>query len=515
VSTFRDVIRFEQTARGAYQDLSYRPVFRSSGLFYAWVDDRIDTEISFMNYWREKNANAQVSALLTLRDAEGRRLARQYFPVVDSLYRVRVGEHVTGPFEGSLEVELHSSHDLKYTYPAIQAFYHSPDGTSFVHSNQRVFNDIEDWDHAARLNPGQTGFDVHVNHACDGFVTIINGPRIVDDARARFQIFNSRGRTMEVVHPLGDLPPYGARRMLLRDLSTVADFLGEEPGFCKVDVDAFGVFLRLLCGNIARDRSRLSVTHSYFDCNRQPEYFGPEATPADEYPCFLPFNLFEGINLDLVFYPIYAPTTLSFSLDIFDERGGVRARIDDFARLRTDGTRSVRLDVRRILADHCVEASEGLYCLHASSVDGKLPARITVGVNYRGEGLGSNISSAVTLNAGHGFRQRSYLWGPLPHRRGGKSWILVSHFNKKRDAEEEASFTVKLFGPDGPLVEKTFGTRNRTSMKLELGELLNGTGHVPQDGQILWYTLSSASPSYLAYQLHMSATGFVGADHSF
>ena len=165
VIAHRDVVQFEQAARGAYRDVNYTPVFRSSALFFAWVDEGIDTHVSFMNYWREKNGNTSVSALLTLRSAEGEKCYREFLPINQSTYQFSVKQLLRSPsrFLGSLEVELFSTEDLKFAYPALEVFYESPKGVSFVHSNQRVFNNVEDQDRTSVMNHWQTGFDVLVD----------------------------------------------------------------------------------------------------------------------------------------------------------------------------------------------------------------------------------------------------------------------------------------------------------------------------------------------------------------
>src|SRR5688500_9895198 len=113
--TYKDAVKFEAARRGAYEDLAYTPVFRASALFFALANDRIDTVIGCMNYWREKNNNTSLSALLTLRDQGGKTVARRFTHLADMTYQYSVRELLpagAGNFVGSLEVELHSLFDL-------------------------------------------------------------------------------------------------------------------------------------------------------------------------------------------------------------------------------------------------------------------------------------------------------------------------------------------------------------------------------------------------------------------
>ncbi len=117
---YKQALQFEIALRGSYGDLAYTPTFRASAIFFVLVNERINTHISFMNYWREKNQNDSVSAMLTLRDSEGVKVSRKFSPVKDFVYQFNLREMVASQnFTGSLEVELFSNHDLKYSFPAI------------------------------------------------------------------------------------------------------------------------------------------------------------------------------------------------------------------------------------------------------------------------------------------------------------------------------------------------------------------------------------------------------------
>ncbi|MFI5348069.1 MAG: hypothetical protein ACHQ2Z_00875 [Elusimicrobiota bacterium] len=511
--TFGQAVAFEHSARGAYSDLKYTPTFRAAGIFFAFADAKTDTHVSFLNYWREKNGNPSVSALVTIRDDKGAKVWREFTPLQDFTYQLGLKKALGAEtFTGSIEVELHSPVDLKYAFPAIEVFYETPDGVSFVHSNQRVFNGVEDMDKNSALNARQTGFDVWADGKMSGFFSVVNGPRRVPDAKARVELFNAAGRRLELVFELGDLPAYGSRLLDIGARSEARDFLGEKPGFCKVDVDAFGVFTRLACGNRAVDGSRLSVTHSYYDCNSHDDYF--EASGSGELDCFLPFNLVEGLDLDLVFYPIYSKSRLRFSLDAYDKDGRLAKTLDDVAALNSTGTEMVRLDVRALLAKSAVRDAKFL-CLRVDSEDGRIPARLTFGMNYRREGVGANINNSVFMGKSYGLRRRVYLWSPLMARAGSENWILLSHFSKKPGAVEQAELTLSVFTKSKRVLVKTFPTHNAEALNVSASRLLSEAGYAPAQNEILWYTVESNNPNLTCNTVHASAKGFIGADHSF
>lgn len=517
VITHREVVRFEQAARGAFEDVDYTPTFRSSAIFFAWVGRDVDTVVSFMNYWRVKNGNEAVTALITLRDADGRRLWRNGFAIRESTYQFSVRELVEGvDFAGSLEVEFFSTQDLKFPYPALEVFYHTAQGVSFVHANQRVFNNVEDMDRTAPMNPWQTGFDIAITSSQTAYVTLINGPRLVRQSVVDLKIYNARGEVMDAKIALGDLPAYAARLLVLdREVPGLARFLGSEYGFCKVNFDVFGVFLRVACGIMARNQSCIEVTHSYYDCAAHQDYYEQAVLKSGEYGCFIPVNVLDDMDVDLVYYPIYAKSRLHFSLDRFSAEGQVLASIERVATLDATGTRMLRLDLRRVMAEHGWDGEAGLYCVSIESADGRIPARIAVGLNYRNGMLGCNINSSMVMAPSYGIRKRLYLWGALMWKSGGENRIVISHLSKVKGAQERGALTLRLFGTQGAFHEQRYETSNGTALDIQVEPLVVATGYAPREGEVIWYTLESSCPNYLSNQLHISRSGFVGGDHSF
>jgi hypothetical protein len=280
-------------------------------------------------------------------------------------------------------------------------------------------------------------------------------------------------------------------------------------------VDAFGVFLRLACGVMAVDDSRLAVTHSFYDCSQLPEYHDRGDIPDDEYLCFMPFNLVPGIEAEMIFYPMYAPSQLTFSLDAFGSDGSVRKTIPRFVRFDAGGTRMLRVNVRKLLREHGVADEEGLYCLAIDGEGGRVPARLPFGMNFRKDAVGCNISHSIWMNRAYGKRKRLYLWGSLMSRDSGTNWIMISHLNKKRGAVEEANVVLKVYARDRVLLEKSLATRSGTGLNVDANQLVREAGYEPRHNEMLWFTLQSTNPNVITNQMHVDRSGFVGGDHSF
>src|SRR5581483_10002156 len=118
-------------------------VLRSSALFYYRnKEEAFTTTFSFMNYWKQRR-DLHVAIIASLRDMSGRLVRREELTFTDGEvlnYRAcREGED----FEGSVEIEIFSTQNLKIPYAAIMGIYETPKGVSIVHSYGRAYSTHE------------------------------------------------------------------------------------------------------------------------------------------------------------------------------------------------------------------------------------------------------------------------------------------------------------------------------------------------------------------------------------
>ena len=195
ISNFKNVIDFEHSRRGNFQNLSYNPTFKSSAIFFIILDKHINTKISFFNYWKIKNNNRDVSCQITVRTKEGQKILRKFFKVKFNTYQISIKDLLkrdlkVSKFIGSIEIELYSSFDLKYSFPAIDAIYETRQGISLVHSNQRIFDNLQDNLNNQSINQIQTGFDIYYDNKNESFVSVINGPIALKHKKMKIDFFN-------------------------------------------------------------------------------------------------------------------------------------------------------------------------------------------------------------------------------------------------------------------------------------------------------------------------------------
>lgn len=523
-NSLSSVIKFLNTQAHSYEDLSYEPTFKSSAMFPILCRENLRPSISFMNYWRYKNKIHPVCCLLTLRDQQGQALKRSYFQIEDRTYTFHLTELLTshldsqGIFVGSCELEFQATQDLKFPYPAVSIFYESPQGVSSVHMASRVFHSIRDMDLRAMPDVQETGFDIYATETWMPYFCFTNGTRDVSPARIIITVFNSQGQSKVIEIRRQGLLAYETAFVFFDESSELKEFMGSEPGFCKVQYDHFGIFPRLLCGNIARDFSHIAITHSYYDVSRRQEYFSIHPSGQTRSPFrAIPLLFHEGIDLDVNLYPIYSPGMMWFNARVYDGDGKLLAHIERIGQLLSPSGQMLPLCIRDLI-HHAGLTPErcALLSLEGRTDTGQISSRINFGVNYYRQGkIGTNVNISMHHDAEFSpTKKRSYRWFPVFLRENVSNYVLLSVLSYRSEDSFTARVSLTLMNSREELYRNSLTLANTTSLSLRMEDLIpEKTGRL--EGEILWGTLEADTPYLTAYYLTSSDYGFVGGDHSY
>ncbi len=505
--------------RGSYTDLSYMPVFRASALFYAVCGTHINTRVGFLNYWREKNQVEGIGVLVTVRDAQGTKTLRQHSLLTDMTghYDLRQmldsAGHASADFTGSMELEFFSAQDLKFQFPGVTVFYQTPGGVSYVHTNQRVYNHAEDKARGAPLNAWQTGFDVFANQ--NPFVYLVNGPTAFVGGMADVVAISANGDTYSETIALPAMAAYATHNWQVNSAAALTEFLGSDPGMCKLNLPLEDVHLRLGVGHAVPGDPWHSVTHSFFDATEQADYFNTPSLATDTCPAFIPFVLPAQLDVDLVLYPIYSRAKMRLTLGGYRDDGQL-VFMQDVGTYQTpqDGIR--RLVIRELLAQHELSAMASLYVLRFDPQDvPKLPNRITYGLNFRqGQRLGTNISASAYVARSWGIGPRSWKWGAVVLLPGARNEIMICALRNGKSDTDTATGTVSIYDQAGLVVKQAFALKDCTAQTFHAEALLAQVSYISADS-IVWYVVESAQAWLDVVGITVSAQGNVGGDHSF
>ncbi|MDC1060362.1 hypothetical protein OAQ43_02600, partial [Alphaproteobacteria bacterium] len=373
-------LKFELAKRGDYTNLDYNPTFKASAIFFILLNKKLNSKICFLNYWKLKNKNDNLSLLYTIRDNKGHTILRNFSEINKFTYEFDVRDILKNynlkDFKGTFELEFFSNQDLKYAFPAIQIFYETLNGFSSVHTNQRIFNDLTDDQNNKSLNDLQTGFDVYSDNKYFSFFTFINGPIALKNKKIKIEFYNIDNKKIIKTISFKNILPY---EVLYIEINKIIGktFFKNNKGFCKVLSPTKNVFNRIMVGTFSKDKKYSSVTHSYYDCSKTKDYLRNSYLEKNSYKCFLPFNMAKNINLDLVFYPIFSKTDLAVDLEIFS-KNKKRSVLKNVFKLNKSDIFLRNININQLIKENNLD--DKAYCLNFRSKDDQLPSRFTFGM---------------------------------------------------------------------------------------------------------------------------------------
>jgi len=519
ISDFSKIKKFEASKRGDFGNLTYKPTFKSSAIFFCICKKNIDTKISFLNYWSIKNFNNNVTCLYTLRSQNGEKIIRKFFKVEKNTYSFSIKELIKknlglNKLVGSIELELYSNFDLKFPYPAISAIYETEHGLSLIHTNQRIMSDVEDNFENESLNSTQTGFDIYCDKKNYSFLSVINGPVEIKNKEVKICFFNHKGHKLvkKIYYKL--IKPYQVIMINLDDFKELPKFLHNIKGFCKVDIPTKYIFNRILAATFSRDEKKITTTHSYYDCSSLKDFV--LTRNDDDYSCSIPFNIIEEINLEIVIYPIFSKCAIKFDLERYNKNGEREIIKKDILKIDKNFKNSISLPIDKYIND-IKSSSDFVYSLSGRTNNKKIPARMTYGFNYKQKSFGSNICDAMRINneiKNKSFKNKSFYWGPAFNSKKMQTILALSSINTNLDTNCEI-VNLKLYDQEKILFSKKFKINNFEAINLDLKKIIKKSPKKTKN-EILWFTLESkGSKNFICKHVHRSIYGHISADHSF
>lgn len=277
---------------------NFGEVLRSSAIFWVKQDEAVRTTISFANYWSFKNST-EVSVLVNLRELDGTLRSRKKIQFETS----QVCNFVPPQgFEGSVEVEVFSTRNMRIPYAAVMAVYECRDSISMVHSYARAYSQHEIEDRRTLCDGEESCWTLRETDEWTSWCVFHNGSLPMEAQKVRLGLRNSQGEERVVSFDLPALKPFETRVI---DPSShhpeLREWLGGQPGNARISFKLAGGFTRLLCGVRARDWSQAQVTHSNFD-------YSVHRTDRVEVPSakaimYTPTVLKQGVSQEVVVYP--------------------------------------------------------------------------------------------------------------------------------------------------------------------------------------------------------------------
>ena len=505
-----------------------KPVYRTSAIFPVFQSADLKTRILYMGYWFVKRGISNLGLLVSLRDEHGALLYRRN-SAIDSAqsYEIPIDELLeecgqqTSDFLGSIELEIFSSVDLVFPYPALVVNYYNEFGSGVVHTTGRVYNDFEDLQNNSATAVKECGFDVLPGAKFDPFFTFVNGHLEKKNAKIEVEIVSESGNREKRTIKLGNLAPLQTVLVRLKNHINVDEILDGSIGTAKIDHDLEGFFPRFIAGNFCNDTHAAGVTHTYYDNsgNRSESDYWENQNPETlhDSAVFVPLFIDDDWYTELKLYPIYSPSTYTISLRFHDIEGRLVGELNDFMLMEEDVS-----DYRSIDFGECVERAgldraevAGAYILKSWNDKQRIPARLKYGLNIGRRQTAHDLPTNICFNSSVSNakvleKQGTFKWLPIVNH--GDSLAVVQNASFVRNYDRSANLDVSIYKA---------GSSETISRKYELAANAQLRLTVDKEienflcGNAGWMTIKADSPFVTGWYFEFNASGIMGGDHAF
>ena len=223
---------------GTTSKLTLKPVFRSSAIFPV-IHGSITTKILYLGYWLIKRQIPEVTILSTLRKDDGVIIKRNTTTVnVTKAFSIELKELLDNPnqnFQGSLELEVFSTKDMVFPFPAFVLCYYNNESSTMVHTVGRIYNNIEDLRENEDRRVPEAGFDIYSDNLYRSFFAFTNGPIINENAKIDYELFNHESIKLKGTFELGVISAYQTKFVNFDEhITGLAKFLQNKAGTIKI-----------------------------------------------------------------------------------------------------------------------------------------------------------------------------------------------------------------------------------------------------------------------------------------
>jgi hypothetical protein len=515
---------------GENVSLTRKPVFRSSAIFPVIENSVFSTDILFMGYWLKKRNIPEVTILFTLRAKNGTTLFRKTATIKEiKAYKVPIVACLneaglsSDDFIGSIELEVFSTRDMVFPYPAFVVNYRSEFGSTAVHTTGRLYNDVEDMVSNTVYNVPESGFDIYSGETNHPFFCFVNGAYDNSDKAISYEIVDGDQNSTGGQIMLGDICPYQSFFVMLKDYIDIDSILKGKKGTIKLQLDFVGFFTRVIAGNFV-DNKAVSITHTFYDSSsvKDKTAYLDNLNPElhDSY-IFIPLFMDDDLYTHVVYYPIYSPSNYAMDIRFYNKNGNCLKEIYKWKAFSDTDNAFFTLDVNEIAKENFSkdELNEVKGMLIANSWNNRgIPTRIkyglNVGIRKKTFDLPTNICFAPEIsNPKMLNKPGTFKWAPILNI--NDSEVVITNCGPNKNYTRPANITIEFYREkDSEVLSETLWllpySQYRFSVK-KFNDLSDFFGECSG-----WVTISSDNPFVNAWYFDFNyETGVVAGDHSF
>ena len=414
---------------------------RSSAIFPVRLRARSDLVIAYLNYWALKNRIEDVLRVFRLYDSSGYVVGRQTAKVegAGASVSIRKSFELQDGFDGMLEVEFISLANLRFPFPAVQAFYTAGNALSTVHSAGR--NKNPDEAQSAYEPSLETNWICKFSTGITPFFHVFTSGTPSLPVTLEASVMRPDG-TVLVSQTMQSLirSPFGSRLVALDELFPQL-WDGNPPpegSYCRVSVPQLGLFPRLVVGNLHRATDLLEVTHSFAEQNSADFVVKPLEV---ELASFIPALKPEELNLSLHSFPTNTPSVIKANLRVQPIGSAKLETRSEPIEWRSGGSNSHLMHYR-------LKDTDSLISLDLRG--NQIPSRLNVSYQFSVRGACAPYSTDIATGAKSCvYPPKHSHWGTGAVGGGFRMVLMARNMSHTPTSTQNSKGTLKLYFENG------------------------------------------------------------------
>ena len=510
---------------GETLDVNRKPIFRSSAVFPVVQNDFYSTNILFLGYWFIKRKIREVTILVTLRNSSGSIITRNSLLINSpKSYSVELHsllkniQYSESNFLGSIELEIFSTQDMVFPYPALVLNYYGDNFNTCVHTIGRFYNDFEDLHENETFKVPETGFDIHANDDVEPFISFVNGPLPNSNLLISYVVTNFKSEKFNGSFNLDKIDPYETIFLKLKEkIPDLNNMLKNESGSITLKHNLEGFFTRFLVGNIQNSFPSLSFTHTYYDCSscsEESDYWDRSTNEFYDCSVYVPIFIDNNQYTELVIYPNFSPSDFTLDIVLYDSDGVEIHKSESFLTISSKDSKLLKINFNELIDNLNIDKNKVKSAHLISNFENKIPSRLKFGLNVGLNNLKSKIPCNICINAKVGNplienKPGSFHWCPIFNDGG---IIIIANFSPKKNYTKSSNVTLQFFNTDSLILEKKLILSPCSEFRLDVTnpEIKN-----IMQNESIWVTINSDNPNIQGFYFNFHKSGSVAGDHFF
>jgi len=399
---------------------------RSSAVFPVYFRSKQnDLVLSWLNYWTIKNGMKHSSLAVNIRiyDHDGALYTRTQIELKKENNSLSVRSFLHQEmFDGMIEIEIVSTDNIKFTFPAIIGFYKTGSLYSCVHSAGRLKGPDENH---SELRTEETNWNCKFTTDTTPFFHYVNG-NVDTEVNLKVNLKSEEGFTVSCVDISEKMKAFGSKVYFIDEI--MPNISTKEGMFISVECANNNVFRRMVVGNYHRSLRHMEVTHSF------PKQNSIDYCPENEFGAESFLALYNDPSLSLAARVF--PTNCQGSFLVKESNQKYQTSVLD------DEKDSLLLPLGYGFIDLDEQVRSKVLWLHGNTV----PSRLNSNFIYKVKGSNSPFSTDIATGAKSSVYPPKYShWGSGVIGNGYEFVLMIRNVNHNRDCSVTKG-TLSVYG---------------------------------------------------------------------